>query len=97
MSKIEGCFLASIWLMTMVAAAHAITPPPPPVGYLPVVHRYVGGQYVGSVSLDPVSTYPACTEIITRVVGASAEDPSSPAGSSTRGGCVPIPPPVVAR
>lgn len=99
MSKIEGCFLATVWLLTVGGCAHnvGVVKPLPPIGYLPVVHRYVGGEYAGSVTLEPQQQFRKCTSEVETMVGASAEDPSAPAGSSTRGGCVPIPPPVVAR
>lgn len=79
-------------LCVLAAARVVAAEPPPAIGYLPVIHKYQAGQYVGSVALDPVSTYRDCGEIVSRVIGASAEDPDAPAGTSTRGGCVPIPP-----
>jgi hypothetical protein len=93
MSRIEGNILAAVWLLTVAASVHAISsPPPPPVAWLPVAHKYQGGDYVGSVALEPVRAWHDCTELASRINTDSAEDPHATPGSGTRAGCVPVPP-----
>ena len=65
MSRIEGSILAVVWLLTVAASVHAISnPPPPPVAWLPVAHKYQGGDYVGSVALEPVRAAHPCAVVV---------------------------------